>query len=323
MRHLTSGRKLSRSSSHRIALARSQATSLLRHGRIKTTLAKAKNLQPYVEKLITTARGGDLHARRLISREIHDHDVQRKLMNEIAPSYAQRAGGYTRIYRLTSRRGDGAQEALIELVTGFVMEKLFHHRWWDYSQRPLNIGGYVCALYSLVWGFACVLIVDAVHPIISGFVSMIPSVLSTVLLAVFVCAFVTDSIATVNAVTKLNLRLTQIEEASAALRKFSDTIGANMAEGAIVVAEKNRERSEDLKEKGAELKALGEAKGDEIRQRREALHARYEELLSKLPFGEKRLLRAFPDLRSRLHGDILEELKARHLSDANKKHKEK
>ncbi len=116
MRHLTRGRKLSRSSSHRTALARSQATALLRHGRIKTTLAKAKNLQPYVEKLITTARGGDLHARRLISREIHDVEVQRKLMNEIAPNFAERPGGYTRIYRLSTRRGDGVQEALIELV---------------------------------------------------------------------------------------------------------------------------------------------------------------------------------------------------------------
>ncbi len=117
MRHLSSGRKLSRSSSHRVALARSQATALLRHGRIKTTLAKAKSLQPYVEKLITTARGGDLHARRLIAREIHDRDVQRKLMNEIAPRYAQRPGGYTRVLKLTHRRGDGVQEALVELVT--------------------------------------------------------------------------------------------------------------------------------------------------------------------------------------------------------------
>ena len=117
MRHLSSGRKLSRSSSHRTALARSQATSLLRHGRIKTTLSKAKNLQPYVEKLITTARGGDLHSRRLIAREIHDRDVQRKLMDEIAPAFAQRPGGYTRILKLVTRRGDGVQEAYIELVS--------------------------------------------------------------------------------------------------------------------------------------------------------------------------------------------------------------
>ncbi len=116
MRHMSSGRKLNRNSSHRIALARSQATSLFRHGRIKTTLAKAKNLRPYVEKLITTAKGGDLHARRLVIKEIHDMVVVRKLMDEIAPSFSTRPGGYTRIYRLETRRGDGAQEALIELV---------------------------------------------------------------------------------------------------------------------------------------------------------------------------------------------------------------
>lgn len=116
MRHLSSGRKLNMNSSHRIALARAQATALFRHGRIKTTLPKAKNLQPYVEKLITTARGGDLHARRLIARDIQDREMQRKLMDEIAPRYANRPGGYTRIYRLGTRRGDAVQEAYIELV---------------------------------------------------------------------------------------------------------------------------------------------------------------------------------------------------------------
>lgn len=116
MRHLSSGRKLNRNSSHRTALKRAQATSLFRHGRIKTTLAKAKNLRPYVEKLITTAKGGDLHARRQVIREIHDMVVVRKIMDEIAPSFTARPGGYTRIYRLETRRGDGAQEALIELV---------------------------------------------------------------------------------------------------------------------------------------------------------------------------------------------------------------
>jgi large subunit ribosomal protein L17 len=116
MRHLSAGRKLNMNSSHRIALARSQATALFRHGRIKTTLTKAKNLQPFVEKLITTARGGDLHARRLVARDVQDNDVLRKLMDEIAPRYVDRPGGYTRIYRLGTRRGDATQEAYIELV---------------------------------------------------------------------------------------------------------------------------------------------------------------------------------------------------------------
>ena len=116
MRHLSSGRKLNRNSSHRIALKRAQATALFRHGRIKTTLAKAKNLQPYAEKLITTARGGDLHARRLVGKEIQDQTILRKIMDDIAPHFSERQGGYTRIYRLGQRRGDGTQEALIELV---------------------------------------------------------------------------------------------------------------------------------------------------------------------------------------------------------------
>ena len=117
MRHLSNHRKkLNRNSSHRIALNRSQATALFKHGRIKTTLPKAKNLQSYVEKLITTARGGDLHARRLVGKEIHDQSMLRKLMDEIAPFYKDRPGGYTRVYRLGQRRGDATQEALIELV---------------------------------------------------------------------------------------------------------------------------------------------------------------------------------------------------------------
>ncbi len=117
MRHLVSGRKLNRNSSHRTALARAQATALFRHGRIRTTLAKAKNIQPYAEKLITTAKGGDLHARRLVGREIQDTEVIRKLFSDIAPSFDGRPGGYTRIIKLNHRRGDGVQEALIELVT--------------------------------------------------------------------------------------------------------------------------------------------------------------------------------------------------------------
>ena len=116
MRHGRAGRKLNRNSSARTALARAQATALLREGRIETTLTKAKELRPYVEKLITTAKGGDLHARRLVSKDIHDKDVVRLMMDEIAPRYAERPGGYTRILKTRIRRGDSTTMALIELV---------------------------------------------------------------------------------------------------------------------------------------------------------------------------------------------------------------
>lgn len=117
MRHLSRGRKLNRNSSHRRAMRRNQVTALFRHGRIKTTLAKAKNLQPYADKLITTAKGGDLHARRQIAKEVFEQEVQRILMDEIAPAMQDRNGGYTRVIKLGLRRGDATQEALIELVT--------------------------------------------------------------------------------------------------------------------------------------------------------------------------------------------------------------
>ncbi|PYE48142.1 50S ribosomal protein L17 [Deinococcus yavapaiensis] len=116
MRHGRAGRKLGRTSSGRVALARAQATALLREGRIQTTLAKAKELRPYVEKIITTAKEDSLHNRRNILRDIQDVDVVRKLFTEIAPKYAERPGGYTRILKVGVRRGDAAPVALIELV---------------------------------------------------------------------------------------------------------------------------------------------------------------------------------------------------------------
>lgn len=90
--------------------------SLFRHERITTTTARAKELRPYVERLITLAKRGDLHARRLAARRIADRDVLGKLFDDIAPRYAERPGGYTRILKLGNRKGDAAEMALIELV---------------------------------------------------------------------------------------------------------------------------------------------------------------------------------------------------------------
>ena len=116
MRHRKKGRGLSRSPSHRRALLRNMATSLFRHERIRTTTARAKELRPYAERLVTLARRGDLHARRLAARRIADREVLGKLFDEIGPRYAERPGGYTRILKLGPRKGDAADMALIELV---------------------------------------------------------------------------------------------------------------------------------------------------------------------------------------------------------------
>jgi len=116
MRHRHKGREFSRTSSHKKAMMRNLATALFRHGRIETTAAKAKELRPYAERLITLAKRGDLHARRLAGTKIQDRAVLGSLFDEIGPRYAERPGGYTRILKVGNRKGDAAEMALIELV---------------------------------------------------------------------------------------------------------------------------------------------------------------------------------------------------------------
>ena len=116
MRHRAKGRQLSRTSTHRRAMLNNMATSLFEHGRVVTTEAKAKELRPFAEKLITLARRGDLHARRLVQRKIKDRETLGKLFSEIGPRFAARPGGYTRILKLGHREGDGADIARIELL---------------------------------------------------------------------------------------------------------------------------------------------------------------------------------------------------------------
>ncbi len=116
MKHRVAGRKLGRTSMHRIALLRNLSTELFRHERIRTTLMKAKELRPFAEKLITLSKRESLHARRLVLRDIHDKDVVSKLFDTISSRFAQRPGGYTRIVKLGPRRGDSAEMAFIELI---------------------------------------------------------------------------------------------------------------------------------------------------------------------------------------------------------------
>jgi large subunit ribosomal protein L17 len=125
MRHRVGQRKLGRVTEHRIAMLRNQAEALIQHEHIETTLPKAKELRPFVERIITIAKRGlaagdtnqgALHARRMVLRDIQNREVVGKLFDEIAPRFAARPGGYTRILRIGYRRGDSAEVAQIELV---------------------------------------------------------------------------------------------------------------------------------------------------------------------------------------------------------------
>ncbi|MEM1202100.1 MAG: 50S ribosomal protein L17 [Acidobacteriota bacterium] len=116
MRHAVRGRKLGRTTAHRTAMFRNQLASLVEHERIVTTLPKAKELRPIFEKCITKGKKNTVHARRLVRRWLPDRAHVKKLFDDIAPRFADRPGGYTRVIKLGPRKGDGAEMAIIELV---------------------------------------------------------------------------------------------------------------------------------------------------------------------------------------------------------------
>ncbi len=116
MRHRVKGRKFNRTASHRAALLNSLTTSLLKHKRIRTTEAKAKEARTYAETIITKAKKDDLHSKRQVMRVIHDKEVVKELYSEIIPKIGDRPGGYTRVVKLGNRNGDSAPMAILELV---------------------------------------------------------------------------------------------------------------------------------------------------------------------------------------------------------------
>jgi len=151
MRHRVANRKLGRVTEHRIAMLRNQAQALLEHGHIETTVPKAKELRPFVERLITLAKrgladGGEgraLTARREVLRDIPNRDTVAKLFTDIAPRYASRPGGYTRLLRIGFRQGDAADLALVELL-GFEFDpkaKTEKGEKEGTAEKPKSVGG--------------------------------------------------------------------------------------------------------------------------------------------------------------------------------------
>jgi large subunit ribosomal protein L17 len=150
MRHRVGHRKLGRVTEHRIAMLRSQAERLIRYEHIQTTVPKAKELRPFVERLITIAKRGiaggsangkTLHARRLVLQDIQDRDVVAKLFDTIAPRFEARPGGYTRILRLGYRRGDSAEVAQIELVGSEFNPNAEAAKTAAEASKPKGVGG--------------------------------------------------------------------------------------------------------------------------------------------------------------------------------------
>lgn len=282
--------------------------------------------------------------------------------------------------------------SVLEYITGYILEKVFHNKWWDYSDKPFNIKGYVCLKFSIYWGLACTFIMDIIHPIIYAAIRFIPFVLGVVLLSIIMCVFAADCIITVTTILKFNKRLKVMDEMAASIHRLSDEIGENIYENVTDVIEKSEKFQEthvELMDKISETKEniyglpqtakdklaettgaakdkfaettgaakdkLAETTGaakdklsetkesiselpqtaknklaekaenyaasreekkrerelalEEKKRERAELMERYEKLYEEKSFGFKRLMKAFPDMKSRDNNETLEKFK--------------
>lgn len=188
---------------------------------------------------------------------------------------------------------------VLEGVTGWAMDKLFHNKWWDYSKLPFNIGGYVCLLFSLIWGVACVFIVYFVHPLIHQVLSLIPHTAGIALIAILGIALLSDIIVTTSAIVKFNQYLERLKHITDELHAISNQIGSELYQNVMHVLdmqESSRQKLDDVKLEVSE----------EIRMQIVELKTRAQNLGEKVPKPTRRLLKAFPKLESRNYKAQLE-----------------
>ncbi len=214
---------------------------------------------------------------------------------------------------------------LIEGMTGFIMDKIFHHKWWDYTGLPFNIGGYVCLPFSIAWGAACLVIVKGVHPLVERLVGLLPEAAGLALICVLTAGLAADLAVTTAGILKLNRRLDMLERIGAELREISDRMGANIHENVMDAMERAEVLENMAQARKERLDAIsGEAKerldllSEETRERYDMLRQRYAELTGATLQASRRLVRAFPRMESRRHKELLEELK-RKLEEVTRK----
>ena len=210
----------------------------------------------------------------------------------------------------------------IEWITGFALEKIFHSRWWDYSDQPFNLNGYICLPFSLIWGAACMLIVYVVHPMITKFVGLIPGLFGSFLLLMLLAGMAADLWVTAAGIYQKNQKKRDLLMIAEELHNMSEQLGENIYLGVMSAVEKQEETKKKLDEAGQELaekrnavsEGLKERKdtiSGELEQRIEDLKSRYQEIAEKKSQTSRRLLNAFPSFNSERYKEALDELKKR------------
>lgn len=198
----------------------------------------------------------------------------------------------------------------LEFLVGWVLEKLFHDKWWDYSDLPFNIKGYVCLKFSLLWGIACMLIVRVIHPSIMALIRWFPHLPGVIVGAVLGAVFTGDLIITVIAVRRLSIRLRALEELDRALDNLSETIGEELSERVLTLQEKADILGEHLESSKAKAEDL-----------RDELKARSQKLLEQSSYIHERIMKAYPQLGHQNHATIMERLE--HLREERRKNRRK
>ena len=218
--------------------------------------------------------------------------------------------------------GSLALTTLLEGLTGFLLEKLFHQRWWDYSDQPFNIGGYVCLRFSVGWGLACLFVVKLVHPTVRFLIRLIPRPLGWGVLAALCVVLAADLAATLRTIARINRSLGQIDELAGRIREASDGLGEDLADRVLEAAERGIELKNAVEERRSDFQESMSRRKEDYQQRKEEraasarvqleeLRARLQAVLDENSFGRRRLLSAFPRMRSLDHRQALERLRRR------------
>lgn len=197
----------------------------------------------------------------------------------------------------------------LEWVTGFILEKVFHNKWWDYSKMPLNLNGYVCLLFSLIWGVACVAIVEFIHPVVHKVLSWIPKSIGIGLIVVLGIAILADLYVTVSTILKMNRHLEKMKEIAAELHRISDELGESIYKDVVEVLERREEWKLKVQEASGEVKEKMQDVSDEVMDRIGELKKKYREVGGKGLHVSKRLIKAFPRIQSKKYREAMEDLK--------------
>ena len=182
--------------------------------------------------------------------------------------------------------------SILEFITGFVLERVFHAKWWDYSDVPFNIMGYVCLKFSLLWGVACVLLMRVLHPSIASVLEKIPYTYGVIILAVLCVLLACDVTVTVIALSSLRSRFVKIDRAQTALRRVSDKLGSGLSDEAILLKKAGAAAAELIDKK------YGDA-GDRLAVHAEELSElldRSRRSLNNKTFLQRKIFKAFPNL---------------------------